>query len=98
MRILLVIGFAALALWRSWIDWQDTLGQGYAFRMASVERVLSEAAPRTYANGVAMIQGLGVPWLWDPIGKFCVGAPLALVPAVIALLLWITRRRARGRG
>lgn len=98
MRILLVIGFTVLALWRAWIDWQATIGTGYAFRMASVDEVLRTAAPQTHRSLVDGLQAIGIPWLWDPIAMFVLALPLALLPAVLALLLWITRSRARGRG
>lgn len=98
MRILLVTGFAALAIWRASIDWQATIGQGYAFRMASVDGVLRKATPQAYAHGIEVIQSLGIPWLWDPVARVIVGIPLAILPATIAVLLWVTRSRARGRG
>jgi hypothetical protein len=98
MRIFLVIGFAVLALWRAWIDWQATISQGYAYRLASVDDVLRTSLPQTHQSLTSGLRATGIPWLWDPIAIFVLALPLALLPAVIALLLWITRPRARGRG
>ncbi|MEM8569504.1 MAG: hypothetical protein AAGG56_01230 [Pseudomonadota bacterium] len=98
MRMVLVVVFAALALWRAWIDWHATISQGYAYRLASVESAVSSFAPSTYRGVTQSIQSLGLPWLWDPVTTFILGLPLALLPAALALVLWLTRRRARGRG
>jgi hypothetical protein len=98
MRVLLAACFAALALWRAWIDWQATIGTGYAYRLASTDAVLAANFPRSYARVQEMLEGTGISFLWDPVLRTLLGLPLALAPAVIAILLWLTLPRARGRG
>jgi hypothetical protein len=98
MRILLVVGFAALAFWRAAIDWQATIAQGYAYRLASVDEVLRTSLPQTHRSLTTGMQAIGIPWLWDPIALFLLALPLAIIPAIIAILAWITRSRARARG
>ncbi len=98
MRMILVIGFAALAAWRAWIDWRMTIAEGYAYRLSSVDEVLIANFPQTHESVTSGLEAMGVPWLWDPIAVFLLAMPLAIIPAVIALLLWITRPRGRGRG
>jgi hypothetical protein len=79
----------AVAMWRASIDWGATIGAGYAFRLASVGQTLETAFP-----------GLSeAAWLHSPVGTALMAVPLALVPALAAGLVWVTRpRRARGRG
>lgn len=93
-----MVAFAALALWRAWIDWQATIARGYAYRLASSDQVLTEAAPERYGAAVSWLEGSAVSWLWDPVLKFVFDLPLALVLAALALVLFLTRPRARGRG
>lgn len=96
MRVLLAAVFLAAGLWRAWVDWQATIGEGYAFRMSSIGRVLEATWPDRYAAFVAGWQARGL--LWDPVGATLMALPLALVLLVIAVVLWITRPRAsRGR-
>ncbi|MCB1351622.1 MAG: hypothetical protein KDK03_02665 [Rhodobacteraceae bacterium] len=98
MRIVVMVAFAGLALWRAWIDWQATIGEGYAFRLASIDRVFAENAPGSHAKVVSILQNFGPDWLWDPVFTTLFSLPLALIPALIAGILWLTRPRGRGRG
>jgi hypothetical protein len=95
MRAGLVILLAAVALWRAALDWHSTIGAGYAFRLRSIGTVMSEHWPDGYASLVASLQASGVPFAWDPVGALVMAIPLALIPALLAALLWVTRDRTR---
>jgi hypothetical protein len=91
----MVIG--AAALWRAAVDWQATIGAGYAYRPSSVGATIAENWPGGYARLVEGLKASGVPFAWDPIGALVMSAPLSLLLAAIALLLWATRTRAARR-
>jgi len=96
MRVVLAAVFLAAGLWRAWIDWQATIGAGYAYRLASVQTVLEATWPETTPEFVAGWEARGL--LWEPVGTTLMALPLALVLLVVATVLWVTRRRtARGR-
>ena len=103
MRAILAVVLALLALWRVIADWQGTIGAGYAFRLRSIDLVVSEQWPLGYQQLVESLQSSGVPFAWDPVGAFVMALPLALIPALLAVILWVTRgrkgdgRRARAR-
>ncbi len=91
-----LVGILALgALWRAWIDWRATIGQGFAYRLTSIETALTDGFPDATARAIDALQGTRIPYLWDPIGRVILSLPLALVLAGLAALIWITRRRAR---
>lgn len=95
MRGILVGILALAALWRAWIDWQATIGQGFAYRLTSIETALRDSFSDATARAIAALQGTGIPYLWDPIGRVILSLPLTLVLAGLAALIWVTRRRAR---
>jgi hypothetical protein len=97
MRAVLVIVLVAVALWRIVADWQGTIGAGYALRLRSIGTVISEHWPESYAHLVESLQASGVPFAWNPVGAFLMALPLALIPALLAALLWVTRERSRAR-
>jgi hypothetical protein len=97
MRAVLVVLLVAVALWRVVTDWYGTIGAGYAMRLRSIGAVISEHWPDGYASLAASLQASGVPFAWDPVGAFFMALPLALVPALLAALLWVTRERSRAR-
>jgi hypothetical protein len=90
MRLVLILLLLAAALWRAALDWAATIGQGYAFRLTSIDAALADAWPERWAGIVEAAKANG---RWDPIGATLTAVPLALVPALLAFLLWITRRR-----
>lgn len=92
MRLLLAFLLIAAALWRGWLDWQATIGQGYAYRLKPVGQVLADTWPQAFERFVAGVQGSSVPFLWDPIGMAVFAVPLALLAALLAAGLWVTRR------
>ncbi len=94
MRLVLILLLLAAALWRAVVDWQATIGQGYAYRFASIEAVLAETWPERWSGLLAALQARS---LWEPVGATLAGLPLAPVLAGIAVLLWLTRRPNRGR-
>jgi hypothetical protein len=95
MRVLLAAVFLVAGLWRAWIDWQATIGEGYAFRMSSIGTVLEATWPERYAAFTEGWQARGL--LWDPVGATLMALPLALMLLVVAALLWVTRRRTSRR-
>ena len=78
MRAVLAIVVLGLALWRAAIDWQATIGKGYAFRPSSLGQAIARAWPEGYANLVDALKRSGVPFAWDPVGAFVMALPLAL--------------------
>ena len=93
MRALLAIVLLGTAFWRAGVDWQATIGQGYAYRLDTVGGVASATWPETHAQLVAGLQQSGVPLAWNPVGAFVMALPLALVLATAAYAVWVTRRR-----
>jgi hypothetical protein len=92
MRIVFILLLVAAALAQAVIDWQATIGEGYAYRLTSIGAALEAAAPEGYARSVEAIRGT-VPWLWDPVGATLARIPVTLALLAIAGVLWLTRRR-----
>jgi hypothetical protein len=97
MRALVVMLLLAATLWRVAVDWHGTIGAGFGYRLRSIGAVVSEAWPDGYASLVASLQASGVPFAWDPVGAFVMGLPLALIPALLAAMIWVTRERRPAR-
>ena len=98
MRAIVAIIFLAAALGRAVVDWQATIGQGYAYRFGTFGSVISRHWPESYASLVNSLQRSGVPYAWDPIGAAVMSLPVALVLAAIAGAVWVTREpRVRSR-
>ena len=97
MRAALVILLVAAAVWRTGVDWQATIGVGYAFRPGTVGGVIAHYWPEDYQNLVASVQSSGVPFAWNPVGAFFLSLPVALLLAVTACAVWLTRERAPAR-
>lgn len=98
MRIIFMLAFLGTALWRAFLDWQATIGEGYAFRPKSIGAVLSDSFPTAHDAIVKFLQSTGISWLWDPVGTTILWLPLSLVLAVPGIILWFTGSRGRGRG
>lgn len=90
MRLVLILLLLAAALWRAALDWGATIGEGYAYRLTSIDGALANTWPDRWAGIVEAAKANG---LWDPVGATLTAIPLALVLAALAFLLWITRRR-----
>ncbi len=97
MRAVLMIVLLGGAFWRAGADWQATIGNGYAYRLGTIGNVLSAHWPDKYARLIDNLGHSGVPYAWNPIGAFVMSLPLALVLAVIAGGIWVTRDRSRTR-
>jgi hypothetical protein len=95
VRFLIAALLLAAAVWRGWIDWQATIGEGYAYRLTSIGGALEQTWPETYAGLVAAWAAVDLPYVWDPIGRTFLALPLAAVLFALAVLVWITRRRRR---
>ena len=95
VRILIAVLLIAAAVWLGWIDWERTIGAGYAYRLTSIGAAWEEVSPESYAGTVAAWSALDMPYFWDPIGRTLLTLPLALMLAVLAALLWLTGRRRR---
>ena len=98
MRIVLAVLLLGAALWRVIVDWQATIGQGYAYRFGTFGSLIQDHWPEGYTSLVVSLKQSGLPWAWDPIGAVVLSIPVAPVLAVLAALLFVTReRRARAR-
>jgi hypothetical protein len=97
MRAVLAILLLAAALWRVGVDWQATIGVGYAFRPGTLGGLVARHWPHDYQNLVASLQSSGVPFAWDPVGAFVLSLPVALLLAAAALAVWLTRERPVAR-
>ncbi len=93
MRAILSLLFVAAAIWRIGVDWQATIGVGYAFRPGTIGGLISHYWPEDYQNLVASLQASGVPFAWNPVGAFVLSLPIALILAAIATGIWLTRER-----
>lgn len=98
MRVFLMVVFLAGAVWRGWLDWQATLGSGYAFRFTSIGRAFAEGYPEIFYAVANVLKGSPLDWMWDPVATTALAMPLALTLLVVAGLLWVTRSRAKARG
>jgi hypothetical protein len=97
MRAVLVAILALAALWRAGLDWQATIGAGYAYRLASIGKAIGNAWPESYADFVAGGERSRIPFVWDPVGETLLALPLAAVLGVLAALLWVGRARPKPR-
>ena len=93
MRAVVAVLFLAAAVWRTGVDWQATIGVGYAFRPGTVGGLIRHRWPEDYQNLVAGLQASGVPFAWNPVGAFVLSLPVALLLATAALAIWLTRER-----
>lgn len=91
MRVFVALLILAAAVWRAGVDWQATIGEGYAFRPASVGQVIAGMWPEDYASFVERLHQSGIPYAWDPLGALFMSLPLALVLVALSLLVWISR-------
>ena len=97
MRAILASPARSPPLWRAGVDWQATIGAGYAFRLGTLGGLVSGHWPENYASLVESLQRSGVPFAWDPVGAMLMSLPVALVLAALAGALWVTRVRGRVR-
>ncbi len=95
MRFTLIALLTAAALWRAWLDWRETIGEGYAYRLTSFGAALEDAAPDRAQALEAGLRGTGASWLWDPVATTVLALPFSVTLLAVAGLLWITRRRGR---
>ena len=96
MRASIAILFAVLALWRAAVDWQATIGQGYAYRFGTFDTLLSGSGRSRTARFVARASGRAAcPGPRTRSGRSSCRCRSALVLAAVAAGLWITRERRR---
>ena len=93
MRAVLAVVFLLAALWRAGVDWQSTIGQGYAYRLGTFGSVISKHWPQGYAHLVESLKESGVPFLWNPVGAVLMSMPMSLTLLAIAAGIWLTRPR-----
>lgn len=87
LRRFLAVLLLALALWQAFVDWQATIGEGYAYRLTSI----GDAVDRAWPESAQAVQ----EWGSTDIGAALLALPLALVLVAIAALLWFSARRRR---
>jgi hypothetical protein len=97
MRAILTIALLAAASWRAAVDWNATIGAGYAYRFDTLGGAISGRWPASYGRLVESLQASGVPGAWNPVGALVMSMPVALLLAAIAGTIWITRDRRRAR-
>ena len=98
MRVFFAVLLLGAALWRVAVDWQSTLGQGYAYRFGTFGSLIQNNWPEGYVHLVVSLKQSGLPWAWNPIGAIVMSVPVAPVLAAIAAALLVTReRRVRSR-
>jgi hypothetical protein len=98
MRLVLAAILIGAALWRAAVDWQATIGQGYAYRFGTLGGLIQDHWPEGHVRLVAGLKASGLPWAWDPVGAVVMAMPVALVLATLGAALVVTReRRARAR-
>ena len=97
MRMIFATILIAAALSQAAIDWQATIGQGYAYRFGTIASLLQGHWPDGYARLVVGLKDSGIPWAWDPIGAILLSVPIAPALAAIGVGLIVTRQRARAR-
>ena len=91
MRAALALILLAAAAWRLVLDWQATIGAGYAFRPGTIGGFITAHWPEDYANLVTSLEASGVPFLWDPVGACLLSLPVAIVLAALACAIWVSR-------
>jgi hypothetical protein len=98
MRIFLAVLLLGTALVLAVVDWQATIGQGYAYRFSTLGTMIQGYWPEGYVRLVVSLKASRVPYLWDPIGAIVMSLPVSLVLATVGAALFVTReRRARAR-
>jgi hypothetical protein len=97
MRLVLAAILIGAALWRAAVDWQATIGQGYAYRFGTFGSLLKDYWPEGHMRLVVGLKASGVPWAWDPVGAVVMSIPVALILATLGIGLVVTRERARAR-
>lgn len=95
MRLVLATIFLGAALWQAAIDWQATIGQGYAYRFRTLGGLIGDHWPESYAGLVEGLKASAMPFAWYPVGAAVMAVPVALLLAIVALGLWVTRDRRR---
>ncbi|MFS4437344.1 hypothetical protein ACMA5I_03925 [Paracoccaceae bacterium GXU_MW_L88] len=84
MTRIVAILFILAGLWKGWLDYADTLAEGYALRFDRIGEVVYDLAP-------ALLEGLGDQRWIGPVLEL----PLAPILLVIGFLLLILRSRRR---
>ena len=56
MWALVALIFFGLCIWQGYLDYTETLGQGQAYRMSSVEAVWERLSPDSYATYFPMLE------------------------------------------
>ncbi len=95
MRTVLAVVLIAAAAWLAVVDWQATIGQGYAYRPGTLGGMIAARWPNAHASMIATLQAGGR--LWHPVGSFVLALPVALVLLAAGFALWIGRPRRRAR-
>jgi hypothetical protein len=97
MRLFLMVVFLVATVWRLGVDWQATIGHGYAFRLGTLGGMISAHWPGPYASLVESLRSCGIPGAWNPMGALIMSMPVALVLLALAATAWMARPRERQR-
>lgn len=96
IRMFAAILLLTAAFWRAAVDWQSTIGNGYAYRFTSIGAMIQNFWPDEFESMKVFWRSSGIPYAWDPVGATVMAAPVAAVLALCAGLIWLSSR-APGR-
>lgn len=97
IRIFVAVLLLTAALWRALVDWQATIGNGYAYRFTSIGVMMQNAWPDEFESMKVFWRSSGVPYAWDPVGATVMAVPVAAVLALCGGLIWLSSRRSGRR-
>ena len=66
MRVILAVLLLGAALVLAVVDWQATIGQGYAYRFSTLGSLIQGYWPEGYARLVVSLKQSGVPYRLGP--------------------------------
>ena len=97
MRATVAILLMGLAFWAAVVDWNATIGTGYAYRFGTFGDRVGGWWPEGTARVVSGLRDSGIAWAWDPVGALVLSLAVAPLLAAVAVGVWITRERPRMR-
>lgn len=93
MRTVLAVMILLAAAFQIGVDWQATIGKGYAFRPGSIGGIMAARWPESHAR---LVSGLGDGFAGTVAGVV-MALPVALLLGAAGYGLWISRPGRRHR-
>ena len=75
MRATVAILLMGLAFWAAVVDWNATIGTGYAYRFGTLGDLVGGWWPEETARVVSGLRDSGIAWAWDPVGALVLSLP-----------------------